>query len=357
MDCNYPKKVLIPFEGDQTCMEKKTEFKTAVCLFTFKRSDSALKILDVLSIISPQTLYLFSDGPRTAAEAEQINKTREELLKHISWPCKVVKRFNETNKGVFSQIALGALEVLSREQEAIFLEDDNLPDVSFFSFCQEMLSRYRDDPKIMMVYGTNYLGQYQNRDSGSYLFTQQLLPCGWASWYSKFSQNYDAYFSFLKNKKNVRQLKKEYKYDRFLFPQQKQCFFEEIYRFETQGKFSSWDYQLALSLREHHLYAICPKVNLIKNIGVDLEATHGGEEWSVMTKRFCSMGLFSLPTPYLAPSVIAVDPVFEKRIAHLRKKPFWPTLHYGFKYFVRRKIFHLADNEIFWKKHRLPPKK
>jgi hypothetical protein len=66
-------------------------------------------------------------------------------------------------------------------ERAIILEDDCLPDPSFFRFCDEMLERYRDNNRVSLVSGGN-LQFGQQRGTGSYYFSKYTHIWGWASW-------------------------------------------------------------------------------------------------------------------------------------------------------------------------------
>ena len=61
--------------------------------------------------------------------------------------------------------------------EGIILEDDTLPDVTFFRFCGEMLDRYRTTTNVMQVSGYNVLsGRYETESD--YLFSQTGFSWG-----------------------------------------------------------------------------------------------------------------------------------------------------------------------------------
>ena len=66
------------------------------------------------------------------------------------------------------------------EPEGIILEDDCLPDPSFFPYCAELLARYRNDPRVMMISGDNV--QAHQTSDGSYYFSQLAGTWGWATW-------------------------------------------------------------------------------------------------------------------------------------------------------------------------------
>ena len=121
------------------------KFNIPVVLFTFKRSNTVERILKVLKEVGVSKLYLFSDYGRDDEEKALVEQTRREILDMIDWDCAVIKKFASENKGVFNSIARGAKEVFRSEEVAIFLEDDNLPEISFFRYFEEMLNRYKDN--------------------------------------------------------------------------------------------------------------------------------------------------------------------------------------------------------------------
>lgn len=104
-----------------------------IVLFTFKRYDTVVKILDVLKKINAKKIYIISDGGRNIDEHKQVLDCRNKIEKYIDWDCSLIKNYASENKGVYDRIANGAKWVFSKEEYAIFLEDDNLPEETFFS--------------------------------------------------------------------------------------------------------------------------------------------------------------------------------------------------------------------------------
>jgi hypothetical protein len=245
-------------------IEKKQPFDVPIGLMTFLRTEGALKILSVIKRVQPKKLYILSDGPRNEKERKIIIELREKLLRSVTWDCEVFPIFRESNVGVYQNIARGAKEIFSREKWAIFLEDDNLPDETFFYFCREMLYRYENDGRIFWICGTNYLAQTTPSDNADYYFTQALLPCGWASWSVKFLKYYDDDFVLALNK-NIRKKAKKTYVLKSLYYQQMRSINAEIYRHKHGMKYISWDFQLILTLRANDLFWICPRNNLITN--------------------------------------------------------------------------------------------
>ena len=296
-------------------------FDKPVVLFLFKRYDTVLRILERISQVKPQKLYLICDGPRNDQEAVAVSKCREEVERHITWPCEVIKNYAEENRGIYDRIGLGAKWVFTREEKAIFLEDDNLPEVTFFAYSRELLERYEHDTRVLWINGTNYLARYTPGNNASYMFTKHLLPCGWASWASKFPYYYDGEMSLLKDKYIQSLLPNTYE-NQALYRQQRHCMYQTLRKKEL-GQPISWDFQMAFSVRIHGMYGISPCCNQIKNIGVDLNSEHGGTSYkNPMTRRFCGMDSHPLELPLRHPAVVQVDPAYEKKIEKIILYPF-----------------------------------
>lgn len=288
------------------------QFDIAIGIFIFKRGEKAGLIIDQISKISPKKIYLIADGPRTPSEKDEVEKCRKEVESHITWKCEVIKYYAERNRGVYDNIAGGAKWLLEKEPCAIFLEDDNFPALSFFSFCKEMLKRYKEDTRILWVCGTNYLGEYEPMDGSDYVFTQLMLPCGWASWSHKFLKFYDGDLTLYNDSYVKERVKKNYK-NKALLWQNLQSWDAENRRIKKGEKPMSWDFQMAFSLRAHNLLGIAPKYNQIMNIGADTFSTHGGVSMNLeMTSRFCEIPTRELTFPLKHPKVCLVDLNFEK---------------------------------------------
>ena len=133
-------------------------FNIPVVLLLFKRKEAALRIIDRLKKAGVSKLYIMADQGRNEKEIKQVAETREAVEKAIDWDCEVIKNYANKNRGVYGNIALGAKWVFEREKWAIFLEDDNLPEETFFPYCEELLKRYENDNRILWICGTNYLG-------------------------------------------------------------------------------------------------------------------------------------------------------------------------------------------------------
>lgn len=331
----------------------KTQFDIPVVLFMFKRTDTTLKIVKRIGEVAPLKIYLMSDAGRNEEEQKLVNECRNAVENAIDWPCEVIKNYAETNRGVYANIGLGAIWVFEREEKAIFLEDDNLPEITFFEYCRECLNQYESDKSIFWVCGTNYLQKCFPANQVSVFKSKHLMPCGWASWSTKFRRYYDADFSLTQKVDWEKVLKEKYK-DKRLYTQQKRSIVGELDRKKTAGRYSSWDYQTAFSIRMNDLWGIVPVNNQIKNIGVDEFSAHGGNSFNYeMTKRFCGIETTPLELPLkLLPSEqlsvefeddigkIILFPLKSRIILGLREKLNLPTnvrLRHALKYIIHKR--------------------
>lgn len=303
-------------------------FDIPVVLILFKRKDTVLRIIDRLRQIKPMKVYLLSDQGRNEEEISKVADARRTVEDAIDWDCSIIKNYAKENRGVYGNIALGAKWVFEREEYAIFLEDDNLPELTFFPFCKELLHKYKDDTRIMWICGTNYLGKYTTKDGSSYMFTRHMLPCGWASWSNKFLKFYDGEIELFKD---------PYVRERFLaeFPNKamRDVYEGPLLRYEkemAQGKQPySWDYQMCLTVRANSMFGISPAYNQIKNIGVDMDSEHGGNSMTkVMTRRFCGMPSYPLEFPLKHPKAVMTDLDYEEKISKVVTPPFYMQLRH-----------------------------
>ncbi|HBT63293.1 MAG TPA: hemolytic protein HlpA [Ruminococcaceae bacterium] len=292
-------------------------FDIPVALFLFKRKSTALQIIEKISQVRPLKIYILSDEGRTSVERKLVSNVRKSVEEAINWECEIIKNYANENRGVYANIALGAKWVFEHEEMAIFLEDDNLPEVSFFGYCKELLEKYKDDSRVLWICGTNYLGKYEPQDGSSYMFTKHLLPCGWASWGKKFNEYYDYNLKLLNSDYLIKRVKYEY-HDKRLYEQQMSNVELEKYKFDHNIQYMSWDYHMAWSCRVNNVYGISPKYNQIKNIGVDEFSAHGGNSMNlVMTKRFCGMESYNLELPLKHPQVVLTDIIYEKKTGNI----------------------------------------
>jgi hypothetical protein len=139
--------------------------RTPVAFFIFNRPDTTATVFAAIAKARPSTLLVVADGPRAFRRGEeQLCEAARAIIDRVDWPCRVLTDFSTHNLGCRRRISGGIDWVFSQVEEAIFLEDDCLPDPTFFAFCEEMLGRYRTDSPVMHIGGTNFQGITRNSD-------------------------------------------------------------------------------------------------------------------------------------------------------------------------------------------------
>lgn len=318
--------------------------KTPVVLIMFKRKKTTLKIIEQIKKVRPDRMYLLSDYGRTPEEILRVEETRKAIEEAIDWECDIIKFYAQKNLGVYKNIGLGAKKVFECEKRAIFLEDDNYPEITFFQYCDELLDRYENNKKVLWICGTNYLQEYKNSKNESYYFTQHLLPCGWASWSDKFIKYYNGELIDFNDKKKI--FLNSYKM-KSLAKQQWLSIQSEYSRKLNNKDFISWDYQMLFSIRTNNLVGIAPSKNQIKNIGVDNDSIHGGNSLSIeMTRRFCEIHTKTLDFPLTHPQKIYFDTEFNKKVAKVILYPLNIRLKNNLYIFIK-KLMGIDQDQSF----------
>ncbi len=291
-------------------------FDIPVAIFIFKRA-KAVDVVKRIGEVKPRKLYILADHGRNEEEKQRALNCRQLVEEAIDWDCEIIRNYAAENRGVYQNIGEGAKWVLQREKWAIFLEDDNLPEITFFEFCKQMLQKYEDDTRVLWVCGTNYLGEYAAPFGESYVFTRHMLPCGWASWSNKFERFYDGSLENVEDEMVMARIADAY-CNKSVYKQYRKSWMQEYYRIKQGQRPLSWDYQMDFSIKANNLYGICPCRNQIKNIGVDNDSTHGGISFDmIMTKRFCGMSSYPLEFPLTHPTTVLPEKQFEKKIGNI----------------------------------------
>lgn len=153
-----------------------------VALMVFARPDSLAKILASVRTARPRLLLVVADGPRATHPQDVANCAAVRgVLDTVDWPCEIRRLESDQNMGCDPRIASGLDWVFRQVDEAIVLEDDVIPDPSFFPWCAAMLRRYRHNPQIMHVAGRNELQRWGAGDVDHHMVRNGSV-WGWATW-------------------------------------------------------------------------------------------------------------------------------------------------------------------------------
>ena len=165
-----------------------------VLILFFNRPQQLSQVFEQVKKARPSRLFLYQDGARSERDLPGIEACRE-IVSQIDWECEVEQLYQEKNFGCDPSEYLSQKWAFSKVDKCIVLEDDDVPSVSFFQFCKEMLDKYEHDTRISMIAGFNPEEITQDMPS-DYFFATTFSIWGWASW-KRVVDQWDEFYSFL----------------------------------------------------------------------------------------------------------------------------------------------------------------
>jgi hypothetical protein len=273
-----------------------------VVFFIFNRPELTARVFARIRDARPTDLLIVGDGPRPGRDGEnrRVAAARRIVLDGIDWPCKLHANFSERNLGCRQRVASGLEWAFSCVSEAIVLEDDCLPDPSFFGFCTSMLARYRDDASVLHVNGTN-LAPRRLPGGAAYRFSRHAWMWGWATW-SRAWTHYDAEFSTWSSRQTAVR-------DSFASSWEAQYWLSSWNRIRSDPiRGDTWDFPWQFSVRAAGGRVLMPRHNLVQNLGFGADATHTiGDTLAHLENLSANAGLL------IPPAADEIDPVAEER--------------------------------------------
>ena len=265
----------------------------------FNRPRLTEVVFSAIAKVQPRQLLIVADGPREDVpdDADKCARVRA-IVERIDWPCEVLRNYSETNLGCKRRISTGLDWVFETVEEAIILEDDCLPDPAFFSFCEQLLDRYRYDERVLMISGDNF--QFGRKvTSYSYYFSRYTHIWGWASW-GRAWEHYDVEMGLWPLLRGTGWLVDA------LGDTEEARYWENIFERTHKGLVNTWDYQWVFACWSQNGLSIMPAVNLVSNIGFGRDAVHTTGSDSPMSNLPVEELRFPLQhPPYVVPSVAA----------------------------------------------------
>ena len=229
-------------------------FSVPIVFIIFNRPTPTQISFGIIERIRPERLLLVADGPRaTHQEDVELCQRVRMIVSQVNWKCDVSVNFADKNMGCQERVVSGLDWAFSLVTEAIILEDDCLPDLSFFPFCEQLLEQYRDDARVGMIAGTNFVQKYLQTEY-SYFFSQMVHIWGWATWRSSW-QRYDRYLKRWPEIK-LAQLLNEV----FDDPKVAAYWTDRFDEMHSGTGPDTWDYQWGYTNLINHSLAIVPRV-------------------------------------------------------------------------------------------------
>lgn len=236
-----------------------------VVIFSYNRVESLSRVIDVVTQWPVPRIYIVIDGPKNQLDKSNCRSVVN-LVKFIKKHHNVTFIQSKTNLGLRRRIVSGIDEIFRHEDSAIFLEDDCIPDLTFYQFASEMLIKYKNDKRIMSVAGFSARPSKKNIEN-SYYFSKYIESWGWATWKRAWIK-YDDQMKDWPNKKSTNWLKT------FITSKIENKYWEYIFDNVYNGRIKSWAYRWLYSCWKEDGLTIVPSTNLITNIGYGSSATN-----------------------------------------------------------------------------------
>jgi hypothetical protein len=233
-----------------------------VLFIVFRRPELTRAVWAAIRAAKPPRVYVACDGPRPdrPGEAEEVDRVRDVIDRNAAG-LDIIRLYRPSNLGCGTGVSTAISWFFEHEPEGIILEDDCLPDPSFFLFCSSLLARYRNDSNVMQVAGYNPLGEPQTWSS-DYVFSQYGWQWGWGTWrraWQHFDLTMNSWPDFKRAGLHLGSN----------FSPARVAILDKTFR----GEVDTWDYQWAYAMASRWGVSAVPRLSLIQNIGLG-EGTH-----------------------------------------------------------------------------------
>lgn len=261
--------------------------KCPVLVIFFNRRRAVKMVIEALSKVRPPKIYLASDGARknVPGEAALVDQIRREVIALINWECEVECKFEAENLGCKHNVSTSLKWFFGNIPEGIVLEDDCVPDNTFFEFAEAMLIKYRNDDRVGSIAGRNEAADVYQSEHPIF-FSRKFFCWGWATWADRVEQ-FDPELGYggLPSGFSLRGL-----------PWNERLMMLSVI-FAMKLRKDSWAYPLDLAFRQRGQLCLMPRTNLVRNVGLRgrLAKWRGLGQDSVEVVPNCSTTLGSVP--------------------------------------------------------------
>jgi hypothetical protein len=247
---------------------------TPILFCNFNRPILTKQVFASIRNQRPKTLFLSCDGPRADHPDDVANVMAvREILKAVDWACDVHTRFPEENLGCKHAISSAIDWAFEQTEALIILEDDCLPSASFYGYCHNLLDRFRNEDRVMMISGNNF--QPRPTSSNSYYFSRWTHIWGWATWkraWSTFDVDVSSWPQVRQSQQLMTLLSDPIEY----------AHWTQTFEAQHAGHIDTWDFPWMYAVWANNGLSILPERNLVSNIGFGEEATHTRDPESVL---------------------------------------------------------------------------
>ncbi len=273
-----------------------------VLLLAFNRADTTQRVLSAVKAARPSRLFFAVDGPRPERPEDGVAVRRvRELISLVDWDCEVKTLFRDRNLGCKTAVSQAISWFFDAVDAGIVLEDDCLPDPSFFPFASELLERFKDDERISLVSGNNFQSGAA-RTAYSYYFSRYNHIWGWGSWRRAW-RLYDHRMTSWPEVRDGGWLLD------LLGDRRAVAYWTKIFDATHADANTSWAYRWTFACWINSTLSVLPRVNLVSNIGFGEQATHTNLHQSPLAR----LPTFGMQLPLAHPPFVLRDAAADER--------------------------------------------
>ena len=238
-----------------------------IALFVYNRpkhTERTLKFLRQNEMAAESRLFVFSDGPKSAADEESVKEVRE-LLKHIEGfrSVEIIERKN--NMGLAESVIAGVSRLVKDYKRVIIFEDDLVSSPYTLTYFNDALNRYRDQERVMHIGA--YMYPLKENVLPETFFYRAATSWGWATW-DRAWQYFEPDIDVLMKQFDAR------KRSEFSIEHQMN-FWKQMKDFKA-GRNNSWAIRWYASIFLRGGLTLNPSQSLVNNIGHDGSGVHSG---------------------------------------------------------------------------------
>lgn len=162
--------------------------EAALLYITFARPEYARQSFDSIKRIKPQKLYFYSNKARSDRPEEVLNNNIiRNFISEIDWNCDLKTYFRDEYVDVYTSLLSAFDWAFKEEEKLITVEEDVILTPAFWSYCNSLLDKYKDDDRIWMISGENYASDF-NPHNYDYHFSSYFLSHGWGTWKNRWDK-------------------------------------------------------------------------------------------------------------------------------------------------------------------------
>jgi hypothetical protein len=237
-----------------------------IILFVYNRkwhTEQTIKALKKNLLASKSDLFIYSDGPKTDKDINQVQEIRE-YLKSINGFKTITIIEKKKNLGLAKSIIGGVTEIISKYGKAIILEDDLITSPYFLNFMNSALEHYKKVEKVWHISGWSYPLALKNKND---IYLYRTMNCwGWATW----ANNWQFF------EKNTKKLINKFSTDdikRFNLDGATNIFWKQV-MLNHKKKIDTWAVYWYASIFVNNGLCLNPSKSFVKNIGFDGSGSH-----------------------------------------------------------------------------------